>query len=247
MITIWSGFPGSGKSLRVAKEILYNIRTLKRNVICCNMNVNPDFAIRHGKRDGKLMFCPTYSMIYNPAPFYDYALKHHEKGKENQTLLVFDEVQDLISPEACKQQKQIYPNYVNDWTTFFSQHRHLGYEIYLITQYDRMIHPSMRYLIEYEYKHRKLRNAGDFGFFLAMIIRLLTGKEVFVQIQYWRGFKERTGSSFYTWSKKYDKLYDSYKKFGDLLAGDSVSVQAHAGNVVNFNEQFEILQEAVVK
>lgn len=242
MITLFSGTPGSGKSLRVAKNILQEVRLIKRNVICCNMKVNPEYACR-SEKDGKLMFCPDYSLIMNPEPFYSYARKYHEIGKENQTLIVFDEIQEILGPEAVKAYSKIYKDYLTDWVTFFSQHRHLGYEIYVITQYDRMIHPSIRFLIEYNFVHRKLRNAGDFGFFLSFLIRLFTGKEVFIQVRKWRATKQKMGSSFYTYSKNLSMLYDSYKKFRDIAESDSVSVQALDANLVNFVEQRVSLEE----
>lgn len=246
VITLFSGTPGSGKSLRVAKNILEEIRFKKRNVICINMNVNPDYAIR-SSRDGRLMFCHDYSLLMNPEPLYAYAKQFHEVGRENQTLLVFDEVQDLLSTSAVRAKKKLYGDYLVDWLTFFSQHRHLGYEVYLITQYDRMIHPDIRFLIEYEFAHRKLRNAGDFGFFLAFMIRLFTGKEIFIQIRRWKVSHERLGSSFYTYSKKYNQLYDSYKKFRDLAESDSGSVQALDANRVSFIEQRKFLDVELQK
>lgn len=242
VITLFSGTPGSGKSLRVAKNILEEVRFIKRNVICCNMKVDPEYACR-SEKDGKLMFCPDYSLIMNPEPFYAYAKKYHEIGREGQTLIVFDEIQEILGPEAVKAYSKIYKDYLTDWVTFFSQHRHLGYEIYVITQYDRMIHPSIRFLIEYNFVHRKLRNAGDFGFFLAFMIRLFTGKEVFIQVRKWRATKQKMGSSFYTYSKKLARLYDSYKKFRDIASSDSGSVQALDANLVNFVEQRVSLEQ----
>lgn len=242
MITLFSGTPGSGKSLRVAKDVLENIRFKKRNVICVNMTVNSDYAIRSSK-DGKLMFCPTYEHIVNPQPFYSYAEKYHVLGKEDQTLLVFDEVQDLLSVSVCKVRKQRYPDYLSDWRSFFSQHRHLGYEIYFITQYDRMIHPEIRYLIEYEFVHRKFKNAGDTAFFISLVIRLLTGYELFIQIRKWKPNRERLGTSFYTYSKKCQKLYDSYKKFRDFQQGNGFQIPAFQCNSVNFIEQRMILEQ----
>lgn len=238
-ITLFSGTPGSGKSLCVSKEILHNIRVLKRDVICLNMSLNVDYLRRDGKGDAKLMCCPDYSMIVTPSALYDYAMKYHVVGKEHQTLVVFDEVQMLISTTKVKAMKNQYPDYLKNWMDFFSQHRHLGYEVYLITQYDRMIHPDIRFLIEYENVHRKFRNASDFAYFLAVIFKLIAGKELFVQIRKWKPNREKIGSKFFTWSKSLDGLYDSYKKFTDLREGDSEACKPTTGDLINFIQQRE--------
>lgn len=239
MITLFSGNPGSGKSLCVAREVLHNIRVLKRDVICLNMYINPDYVRRRGKNDAYLMCCPTYADIVTPAALYDYALRYHEVGKESQTLLVFDEVQMLLASSKVKAMKNTFPEYLPNWLDFFSQHRHLGYEIYVVTQYDRMIHPDIRYLIEYENIHRKFRNASDFAFFLAILFKIFTGKELFIQIRKWKPNREKIGSKVFSWSRRLNGLYDSYKKFSDLKSGDDVVVQFHSGDRINFIEQRE--------
>ena len=51
-----------------------------------------------------------------------------------------------------------------DWIKFFhSQHRKLGYDVYLVTQFDSMVDKQVRALVEYEFKHRKLNNVGWVG------------------------------------------------------------------------------------
>lgn len=247
MITLFSGNPGSGKSLCVAKEVLHNIRVLKRNVICLNMSINPDYVRRPGKNDALLMCCPTYSYIVTPASLYDYALKYHELGKENQTLLVFDEVQLLLASSKVKSMKNTFPEYLPNWLDFFSQHRHLGYEIYVVTQYDRMIHPDIRYFIEYENIHRKFRNASDFAFFLAILFKIFTGKELFIQIRKWKPNREKIGSKVFSWSRRLNGLYDSYKKFSDLQSGDSEACKPTTGDRINFIEQRESFFPSVQK
>ena len=245
MITLFSGTPGSGKSLMIAREILFEIRIKKRNVICCNMSVNEDY-VRKSPDAAKIVFAPSYNYLQHPYPFYEYAKKYHTKGKEGQTLIIFDEVQELLSPKVCQMKMKTNKAYVPDWLTFFSQHRHLGFDVYFVTQYDRMLVHDIRYLVEYNNIHRKIRNNGDMGFLLSTFMRVFLGKELFVQINKWNGSNEKIGQRFYTYSKKFNKVYDSYKKFSDLRAADSVSVPAAARDTVNFISQMENINKIIV-
>lgn len=245
MITLYCGTPGSGKSLMVAKEILFEIRVKKRNVIVCNMSVNPDYVCRKGKNDAKLLFAPTYAQIQNPYYLFEYAKKYHKKGIEGQTLVVFDEIQELLSPTVCKRMRTENPDYVKDWLTFFSQHRHLGYDVYFVTQYDRMLVHDIRYLVEYKHIHRKLRNNGDMGFLIAFFLRLIFGIELFIQISTWCATREKMGHRFYWYSKKLSKVYDSYKKFADMQTQDSVACKPATVGSANFIEQMENFNKIV--
>ena len=245
MITLFCGTPGSGKSLMVAKEILFEIRVKKRNVICCNMNIDSDYVCRKGKNDARIVFAETYQQIQTPYHLFEYAKKYHKKGVEGQTLIVFDEVQELLSPTVCKRMKMENPDYVKDWLSFFSQHRHLGYDVYFITQYDRMLVHDIRYLVEYRNIHRKLRNYGDTGFMIALMLRLIFRIELFIQVKFWLATNQKMGHTFYWYSKKLSKVYDSYKKFADLKTQDSVACKPAGLESANFVEQMENFSKIV--
>ena len=77
-----------------------------------------------------------------------------------------------------------------DWLEFFTLHRHLGYRIILIAQFDRMIDRQVRSLIEYEYIHRKVSNFGIYG----KIISLFSLGNLFVSVKIWYPMKEKVGS-----------------------------------------------------
>lgn len=95
------------------------------------------------------------------------------------------------------------------WATFFTQHRKYGYNIILITQFDRLIDRQIRGVVEYEVIHRKVSNFKTIGFFLGLLFR----GNVFIAVRRWYCIKEKIDSEFFVLRKKYASLYDSYKIF----------------------------------
>lgn len=217
LIIFYSGTPGSGKSLQAAQEVEFWLRIKKKNVIA-NVRYDLNYILR-GKSGGKFYYVDN--LEFKPDFFYKYALKFHKLGVESQSLIVVDEAQCIFSPTAVKLFTQENRFYRQEWLEFFTQHRHLGYDILMISQFDRLIDAQVRCLFEYNYVHRKANNFRTFG-------RLLTifGIKLFIQVQYWYGCREKTGSKMFFYRKKYSKIYDSYafrdkiivvlkKKYGD--------------------------------
>lgn len=220
MIIFYSGTPGSGKSLRVAKEITRRIRIMKGNVIT-NMNIDYDYIRRskiktffrmknpYKKRVGKYYFFNNQQMT--PENLIKYAYKFHVKGKENQTLIVIDEAQMILSPTVVKLKTQEDKTYRQRWLDFCTQHRHLGFNIIIVSQFDRLIDPQVRCLFEYNNIHRKV-NRFKIGWVLSLFKISL-----FVAVEYWYGINARIGSTFFLYNKKYSRIYDSYKRFDERL------------------------------
>lgn len=200
MITLYTGTPGSGKSLHVAKIILERLQIDKKNVIA-NFEVNQDvinkkrFMISN-KNMGKFFYLDNSELTVNA--LVDYAKKNHVLGKEHQTLLVIDECQTFFNPREFQRKDRL------EWNNFFSQHRKLGYEVILVTQNDRLIDRQIRALVEYEIKHRKVNNFK---------LGKLLPKATFVCVHYWYGVREKLKSTFFTYNKDLGNFYDSFKMF----------------------------------
>ena len=141
MIYLYTGTPGSGKSLDAARMIR-NQLALKHPVIC-NFPINKDCVKNPDLfeyRDNDEL-TPEYLMRY---------AKKYFKGsrvKEGAINLVIDECQMLFNARDWSK-----PNRT-EWNKFFQVHRHFGYDILLITQFDSMIDKQVRALVEYEVKH----------------------------------------------------------------------------------------------
>lgn len=211
MIYFFSGTPGSGKSLQVAKDIVKRLTGFKENVIA-NMEINTDaiYFKKNGKRRKTGRFYYLNNKYLTPAFLYEYAMKFHVKGKEGQTLLVIDEAQMIFSPTVVKLKCQEDKTYRVEWLDFFTQHRHLGYNIIIISQFDRLIDAQIRCLFEYNVIHRKVNN-----FKIGWVLSLLK-ISLFVSVTVWYGVNQKCGASFFFYNKRFAKIYDSYKKFDEI-------------------------------
>lgn len=195
MIYLYSGSPGSGKSLHVARDMYNRLRFNKKYP-----NVIANFPINI-----KMVKNPKSKFIYKDnseltVPFLvNYALKNHTLGKENQTLVVVDECQVIWNSREWQSNHDRM-----EWIKFFTQHRKLGYNFIVISQNDRMIDRQIRCLFEYEVKHRKVNN-----FKIGKLFPFPT----FAAVSYWYGVNERLGVEFFTYRKKWSKFYDSYGTF----------------------------------
>ena len=166
MVTLVTGFPGSGKSFYAVDKI-YNILTLSDkmsdniDIIYTNINgVKFDYF-----PDSKILF-----KKFNDSEFYSYLVELHtlyeinknddsvddklielskEKGYHN-ALIVFDECHDFFSNQD---------KYKIFWLTY---HRHLYHEIILLTQNKTLINSKYRAIpeifIEAQPRSKKIMN-----------------------------------------------------------------------------------------
>lgn len=207
MIELYSGTPGSGKSLHVAKVIASRLRSFDRFVIG-NFSINRD-AVKCSK--GFYIYCCNDRLDPFRLVRFSVSLSRHlgRRLKEGEILLVIDEAQLIFNPRDWQKTRS------SGWLSFFTQHRHYGFDVILIAQHDRMIDRQVRCLFEYEVVHRKVRNAGSFG----LILSLLFGGHLFVAINRWYPIKEKIDSSFFVGTSKYFSFYDSYNHFDTPGAG----------------------------
>lgn len=231
MIYFYSGTPGSGKSLHVAREIEKKIQS-GGNVIA-NFEFN-DSLIRKKFRkkkgqfvyvdNGKLMFPIEAREIVNQQSgltkkietspldvLYRFALNFHKKNKrgqilEHQTLFIIDEAQILFNSREWQNRDR------KEWVIFFTQHRKYGYDIIIISQFERLLDRQIRGCFEYEVNHKKVMNYKTLGVILSIFAR----GSLFVAVTHWYGVKGKennVGAKFYTGKRKYYNMYNSYKIF----------------------------------
>lgn len=206
MISLYSGTPGSGKSLHIARRIYYTLRC-KRPVIA-NFPIRLDYVRK--QRPEKLKFLYVDNLDLNPEMLIEYASQYFRKRplKEDQILLVIDEAQIVFNSRSWQQSGR------SKWLSFFSQHRKYGFEIVLIAQFDGMIDKQIRTLIEYNFIHRRLSNFGLIG----KIMSIFWLGKVFVAVQMWYPLNERIGSDMFVAHKKYYRIYDTWGDFGTKKA-----------------------------
>lgn len=200
MIFLYSGTPGSGKSLHTARTIYYHL--------AFNKPVIANFEIDVTKVKNSHLF--TYVDNENLTPDYliNYFNQYREEVgkelKEGHILLVIDECQLMFNSRDWSKAGR------NDWNAFFTQHRKYRFDIILVAQFDRMIDRQIRSLIEYEQVHRKVSNFGWKGRLLSI---LMLSPALFCSVKVWYPMKEKVSSDFFKASKKYYQLYNTYGTF----------------------------------
>ena len=198
MIELYSGTPGSGKSLHVAEKIYYNLRA-GRTVIT-NFDINTS-CIKRCK--GTLIVIDNWDL--SAEQLEELGKQHIELfgRKEDSLLLVIDECQIVFNARSWQESGRLR------WLSFFSQHRKYNYRIILVAQYDGMIDKQIRTLIEYEVVHRKVSNFGKIG----KVFNLLSVGGLFVAVKYWYPLGERLDSEFFKFKRKFARIYDTYANF----------------------------------
>lgn len=206
MIELYSGTPGSGKSLHCAERIYWRLR--RGAPVIANFPIEPGYI-----KGYKNTFYEVNNSELKPGVLYEFSKAYFaEQGntfKEESILLVVDESQLLFNARAWDARDRA------GWLSFFAQHRKYGYHIILVAQNDRMLDRQIRSLVEYEEVHRKVSNFGIFG----QVVKSIAHKEVFVSVRRWYPLKERVDCYWYTAKKRYYRLYNTLAVFDS--AGDN--------------------------
>lgn len=197
MIYFFSGTPGSGKSLDMARCILNDLR-FNRPVIC-NFEVNLPKRFQKKKH---LLYCMENEDI-SVDFLRDFASKYYAEHHfhEGAITLYLDECQLLFNARTWNMKGR------SDWNKFFTNHRHLGYNIILAAQFDRMIDRQIRSLFEYEVIHRKVNSMGWKGLFFRV---LFLSPTLFLRLTYYYPLKEKLHVEFYRYNRRWASIYDSY-------------------------------------
>ena len=224
MIHFFTGKPGNGKSLHMA-QIIYDSIKDGKNVIA-NFPINEDYfkKCRHPEKLGAFIYESNYNWLNSAYKgtgsmraysyidgLYNFSKMYHKLNKkgqpiEGQTLLVLDECQELFNNRAWNRVDRLL------WASFFRQHRKLGFDVYLISQDDKVIDKQIRNVLQYEYEHRALKYYKVFG----KLLSFLAGGNLFVVIKRnysVKGKDAKVDSTFFKGKKKFYDFYDSYATF----------------------------------
>lgn len=197
-IYLYSGTPGSGKSLHATRDIRDYLKYKKCDVIS-NYGVKVD-----EKWKGRYHYCPNGEL--QPASLVLFAVDYWNSGTrrfaEDSLLLVIDECQLIFNSRTWADSDRL------NWIEFFSQHRKYGYKIIFIAQSDGMIDKQIRAVIEYEVNHRKIGNFGIFGKLLSVPF-----KNLFIAVTRYYTMSERLGAEWFRYSKAIARMYNSYDTF----------------------------------
>lgn len=198
MIVLYSGTPGSGKSLDTARTI-YNWSRRGAPIIC-------NFPINEGniriKRKKNITFMSNDDLEPDRLVAFSKAHFNGQRIKEDSILLIIDEAQLIFNARSWSAKGR------DRWNWFFTMHRHFGYFIILCAQFDRMLDRQVRCLIEYEYIHRKVTNMGIKGLFLSCL--MFSPANLYCKVRMWYPMKQHISSEFFSGKRKYFEIYDTF-------------------------------------
>ncbi len=198
MIILYSGTPGSCKSMHQAEVIYHMLRD--GDVVLANYHINID---KIPKLTGQFYQYDIFDL--NPDMLKSFSVKYFQshKFKEGTLNLFIDEAQLIFNAREWGRGDR------KSWLEFFTQHRKYGYDIFMIAQSDMMLDKQIRSLIEHEFIHRKFSSGGGWN----KIFNVVMGGGTYVCIKVWYPLKMQLGKSFHHIRKKYYSLYDSYRDF----------------------------------
>lgn len=198
-IYLVTGTPGSGKSLSMAASIYWHVR-MKRPVVA-NFDINRELF----KDSGSFQYLDGSEYTYENLRDISKEYFSEHPFHESTLRLYWDECQIWLNSRDWSKSDR------RDLIKFFTQHRKMGYDIYLITQFDQMLDKQIRALVEYNFVCRKLNQVGWVGKLASV---LFLGHPVCVSVQYWYPQKLRVGSQWTIGRKRLYRLYDSMALFG---------------------------------
>ncbi len=232
MIYLFQGTPGSGKSSVATVDMLEFLEA--GGVVACNFDLVPDWSVQLAKGSFKVRR-GLQSLMDRAADLYSRCyrigtsdtcfqlseiLKAHSKGKvkEGSGRLYLDEAQLLFNSRSWQANK--------GFIEFFTQHRKLGWDVYLIAHSMEMIDKQIRPLIEYDVRLRNLKNIKFLG------VIPVSPYPAFLAIFRYAGLGGGSGEILkrrvYTLRPRYSNLYDSMQVFAFDEASQDVS---HQGDI----------------
>ena len=205
MIYLYSGTPGSGKSLHMAKMIFLLLKHSDCLVIG-NFFIKPEYFTPEQME--RFIYVSNKDMT--PKRLIEIAERYWETHKaknyrdaEQKIRLFIDESQILFNARDWQRNSE------KGWPTFFSVHRHYGFEIVLCTQMDTNLDKQVRGVIETQCIHRKVENIGLHG----KIISMLAGGGLFFCVVRWYPMHEKVDGYFFKYRKKFSDVYDTHALF----------------------------------
>lgn len=201
-IYLYSGTPGTGKSLHAANEIRFQLNRRKPRPVIGNFALSPLAPVRN---DGWFWHYDNQDLTPDLLMDFadDYWTNTNPNFREDHITLVLDECQLLFNSRLWTAKDRLA------WLEFFSQHRKFGYKVIFIAQSAKMVDNQFRMLVEYEYMHRKVANLGIIG----TLVGALFLNRLYMHINYYFQTSERLGMDWFVASNKDFAMYDTHARF----------------------------------
>lgn len=198
MIELFTGTPGSGKSVHALSVITQYAQN--GSPIITNMELNGDPFFKSHRSE--IFHYPDNSIT--PDMLIDFSLSHPAR-REDDILLVIDEAQIIFNSRDWSAKGRA------EWISFFTQHRKYGYHIILIAQFAGMLDKQIRSIIEYDVQHRRIANFG----FLSRILSLLFFNRLFIGVRTWANSRTVISRDIYfgwPWIYRLGNTHQTYRR-----------------------------------
>ena len=203
-IHVYTGTPGSGKSLHAASDIRFQLTRKFPRPVIANFPLSDAAPITEDQRS-YYTYLPNEDMsaerIQRIAD--DYWQTSGRAFREDYVTLCIDECQLLFNSRLWSQKSRM------SYLEFLSQSRKYGVKVVLIAQATKMIDNQFRMLIEVEHNHRRIGSMGPVG---ALLTAPLRGR-AFLVVRYLYQCNERLGMDFFRGTRRDMLMYDSYARF----------------------------------
>lgn len=200
MLYTYSGTCGSGKSYHACKDIIYKLK--HGAVVVTNLELDRQKLKKyHGKHltdeilNEHLIILPNEQIT--PRRLYEIAVKFY--GNKNKNFLVIDEAADMFNTREWNRGDR------TGWNKFFRMHRHLYYDVVLISQSRKMLDKQIQYLFDTDVQHRNLSEYGIFGMLCSLFL-----PKLFMAVGVYVPLKAKSFSNGVWLKKKYYDCYDTF-------------------------------------
>lgn len=204
-IHIYTGTPGSGKSLHAASDIRFQLQRKHPRPVIANFDISKDAPVSPEVRNQYYHYIPNEEMSAGAITSIaeDFWLNSGRDFEEDYITLVIDECQLLFNSRLWQQSTRM------QYLEFLSQSRKYGIKVLLISQATKMVDNQFRMLIEVEHNHRRVASFGPLGAALAIPF----GGRLFLIVRYLYQCSERLGMSWFRGARADLRMYDSYARF----------------------------------
>ena len=188
MIMCYEGLPGAGKTYDAMRKLLDNLSQGRRILTNIDGPQKEDKReiIRHflDFSDNKIKKLLVHLPDNKVQEFWD----HTEPGD----LIIIDEAQNFFNSRDWQSKAN---RFFGKWA---SEHRHMGVDLVLITQNVERIESSVRSLVEFTYRYKKLNMFGN----------LIQKK--YIRFCYYGPTLDQVGQKTCTYDPKISQCYKSY-------------------------------------
>lgn len=198
MISVYTGFPGSGKSLHAVERIYHNVKS--QCYVCSNIMLD-------AYKDNPYYIYHDFLWWQDVANVQQLAEQHI--SDKYPLLFILDEAQVLFDSRQWSEKGRM------PWNIFFSMHRHYKCNFILITQSIDNLDRRIRANVEYRYQHINVKHATRVTHFLFGLFPDF----IFLANRFYGSSKECIGSDWIVCRKKYTRLYNTYDRDSLTVSG----------------------------